>query len=278
MKKIHLEIMFRIIGIGSASGLLYKDNNVLAVSDNGGYLYQYDIKAGNLTKTPLFENDVMENISKPQKPDFEAMTEYNDTLYIFGSGSTANRNIMITLGLNTKEVISTVDLTDFYAVLQSFGSIKPDDFNIEGIVRNANTWYFFQRGNNGTGHNAIFTVTGDIAKHDFSVIHNPYKLPKINGIETCFTDALLVGDTIYFLATAENTSNSYDDGEVLGSIIGRIDTHKMKIGKTKRISDTNKFEGIALYDQNPSEIVFLLCEDNDSDVLESDIYKLTIRK
>ena len=278
MKKIHLEVIFRIIGIGSASGLLYKDNTVLAVSDNGGFLYQYDIDNKMLSKSPLFENNVMENIPKKSKADFEAITEYNDTLYIFGSGSTANRNLMITVEANTKAVISTHDLTDFYAVLQSFGNIKPDDFNIEGVARNGDSWFFFQRGNNGTGHNAVFTVTGDIAKHDFSVIYNPFKLPKISGIETCFTDAVLVGDVLYFLATAENTDNAYDDGEVLGSIVGRIDVQKMKVGKTKRISESHKFEGIALLKQNSKEIQFLLCEDNDSDVLESDIYKLTITK
>ena len=278
MKKIHLEILFRIIGIGSASGLLYKDHSVFVVSDNGGYLYHYLIGTENLSKTPLFESNVMENIPKPEKQDFESLTEYGDTLYVFGSGSTANRNKLICIDRHSKEVTATVDLTDLYAVLQSFGNIAATDFNIEGVVRRGDTWYFFQRGNNGTGKNAVFTVKGDIVKHDFAVIYNPFKLPKIKGIEACFTDAVLVGDQIYFLATAENTSNSYDDGDVLGSIIGQIDIDKMKIGKTKKISDSHKFEGLALYADNARSISFLLCEDNDSALLESNIYKLTIEK
>jgi hypothetical protein len=44
------------------------------------------------------------------------------------------------------------------------------------------------------------------------------------------------------LATA-NTAYAYDDGEILGSLIGRIDIETMKIDFTKKIS-TNKFEGL----------------------------------
>jgi hypothetical protein len=35
------------------------------------------------------------------------------------------------------------------------------------------------------------------------------------------------------LATAENIASTYDDGEILGSLIGRIDIETMKIDFTK---------------------------------------------
>jgi hypothetical protein len=54
----------------------------------------------------------------------------------------------------------------------------------------------------------------------------------MKGVRTCFTDAVLVDEKIYFLATAENTY-TYDDGEILGSLIGRIDIETMKIDFTK---------------------------------------------
>jgi hypothetical protein len=50
----------------------------------------------------------------------------------------------------------------------------------------------------------------------------------MKGVRTCFTDAVLV-EKIYFLATAY----AYDDGEILGSLIGRIDIETMKIDFTK---------------------------------------------
>ena len=91
-----------------------------------------------------------------------------------------------------------------------------------------------------------------------------------------FTDAILMDDKIYFLAAAENTSSTYDDGEILGSLIGRIDLETMKIDFTQKISPTNKFEGITLFSKTKNQIQFLLCEDKDTDVLESTIYKLSI--
>jgi hypothetical protein len=53
--------------------------------------------------------------------------------------------------------------------------------------------------------------------------------------------------TAFFLATAEDTESTYDDGEVLGSLIGRINLKTMKIDFTQKISSTYKFEGLTLY-------------------------------
>jgi hypothetical protein len=49
----------------------------------------------------------------------------------------------------------------------------------------------------------------------------------MKGVRTCFTDAVLVENL--FLSTAY----AYDDGEILGSLIGRIDIETMKIDFTK---------------------------------------------
>ena len=85
-------------------------------------------------------------------------------------------------------------------------------------------------------------------------------------------------DKIYFLATAEDTTSTYDDGEIFGSIIGRMDSKTFKIEFAQKISDTQKFEGLTLYKKTETEIQFLICEDNDSDVLETNIYQLTLNK
>ena len=104
------------------------------------------------------------------------------------------------------------------------------------------------------------------------------KLPKIKNVEVSFTDAILVDNYIYFLATAEDTISTYEDGEVLGSLIGKMKSDTFEIIDTQTISNTQKFEGITLYENNDKEIQFLLCEDNDTEILESKIYKLTLKK
>lgn len=275
MEKFQLSLLFKIIGLGSASGLIYHDNTIIAIGDNSSYLYEYQMETNTLNRLPLAENSE-ENIPKKFKPDFEALTKYQDSLYIFGSGSTENRNVMVQVDAKTKKVIASNDLSNLYLALQSFGEIKPEDFNLEGAIYNGETWFLFNRGNGKTNKNVVFSVEAKNLTNEFRILSNEYKLPKIKGIRASFTDAILVDDKIYFLATAENTESTYNDGEVLGSIVGRIDIKKMKIDFTKKITNTQKFEGITLFKKSEKELEFLLCEDNDTEVLESSIFKLKI--
>ncbi|GAB3719978.1 DUF6929 family protein [Flavobacterium koreense] len=277
MEKFQLTLLFKIIGLGSASGLIYQDNTIFAIGDNSSYLYEYHIDSNKLERHALAENSE-ENIPKSIKPDFEAITKHQDSLYLFGSGSTVNRTIMVQVDAKSKSVIKSQDLSDLYLAMQSFGKIAEEDFNLEGAIFNGETWFLFNRGNGKTNKNVVFTIDGKNLANEFRIVSNEYKLPKIKGIRTSFTDAILVDDKIYFLATAENTDSTYNDGEVLGSIVGRIDVKKMKIDFTKKITNTQKFEGITLFKKSEKEIEFLLCEDNDTEVLESNIYKLVISK
>ena len=277
MEKFKLELLFQIIGIGSASGLIYKDNSLLIIGDNSGYLYEYQMDSQDLKRHPLLENPI-ENTLKKDKSDFEAITHYSDSLYVFGSGSTEKRNKMIEVNSSDKKVIATNDLAGLYAVMQSFGAIKPEDFNIEGAIYTGERWFLLNRGNGGSHKNVLFTIEGKNFINDFTVLSNDYKLPKIKGVRSSFTDGILVEDSIYFLATAEDTASTYDDGEVLGSFIGRINLKTMKIDFTQKISSTHKFEGLTLYSNSKEKIEFLLCEDKDTEVLETDIYKLTLDK
>ena len=277
MEKFKLELLFQIIGIGSASGLIYKDNSLLNIGDNSGYLYDYHMDSQELKRHPLLENPT-ENTPKKDKADFEAITHYSDSLYVFGSGSTEKRNKMIEVNSSDKKVIATNDLAGLYALMQSFGSIKPEDFNIEGAIYTGERWFLLNRGNGGSHKNVLFTIEGKNLINDFTILSNEYKLAKIKGVRSSFTDGILVEDSIYFLATAEDTASTYDDGEVLGSFIGRINLKTMKIDFTQKISSTHKFEGLTLYSNSKEKIEFLLCEDKDTEVLETDIYKLTLDK
>ena len=277
MEKFTLELLFQIIGIGSASGLIYKDNSLLIIGDNSGFLYEYQMDSKDLKRHPLLENPT-ENTLKKDKADFEAITYFGDSLYVFGSGSTEKRNKMIHLNYVDKKIIATNDLANLYAVMQNFGDIKPEDFNLEGAIYTGESWFLLNRGNGSSHKNVLFTIKGKNLTNDFTLLSNTYKLPKISGVRSSFTDAVLVGDSIYFLATAEDTQSTYDDGEVLGSFIGRINLKTMKIDLTQKISSTHKFEGLTLYSNSKEKIEFLLCEDKDTEVLETDIYKLTLDK
>jgi len=280
MQKFQLELLFQIIGIGSASGLLFKNDSLFIISDNSKALYEYGMTDKKLDAHLLIENAELpqDNIPKKLKPDFESITSYGEDVCVFGSGSTENRNKMVQFNIYNKKTVKTSDLTGLYLSMQYFANIKPEDFNIEGAIFTGEVWYFFQRGNGENGQNGVFTVSGENLENEFSILYNSYKLPKIKGLQTTFTDAILVEDTLYFLATAENSNSTYSDGEVLGSIIGSIETDSMKLKLKQTITNEHKFEGLTLFKNSKDSLEFLLCEDKDTDVQQSDIYKLTLRK
>lgn len=281
MQKFQLELLFHIIGIGSASGLFYNKGNIYLISDNSHMLYEYNIEGKTLTKTPLVDKSYtgpLENVAKKDKADYESLASDGNDLYIFGSGSTENRNTIARINYNVKRLQPAISAEDLYTTMQAFGEIKPEDFNIEAAVNDGTIWYLFNRGNGPAKQNGVFTLDGEIEEGAFQIIYNAVTLPDINGAPSGFTDAVLVDEKLYFIASAEKTNSTYADGEVAGTLLGRMDAESMEVECTEVISLKNKFEGITLYKQSGSTLEFLLCEDTDSDATESDIYKLTIDK
>lgn len=278
MKQIALELLFQLLGIGAASGLVYDDNQVHLISDNSTNFYHYNIEQQHLYKTPLSLDNIGEdNIYKAAKPDYEAITSDDVNYYIFGSGSKPNRIKLVEVNKLTNQVISENELDILYASMKSFANLSDEDFNIEGVIYDNELWYFFNRGNGPKAQNGIFVVKGNNILNDFQLTYTPIKLPKLNKVQTSFTDAIKVEDKIYFLAAAEDSNSTYADGEIKGTILGRINTEKLKVEKTLTISNTHKFEGITLYSQEGKNLEFLLCEDPDNDKKEAGIYKLTIK-
>jgi hypothetical protein len=270
MDKFQLSLLYTINGIGATSGLIFKDNSLFMISDNSSFLYEFKVEEKQLYKIKLFENS-QENIAKKDKMDFESITLFNNKLYLLGSGSTKKRNKRFTYNLESKE-IKEKDLSKLYEKLKDFASISDDELNIEGAIIDTKNYYFFQRGNDANSKNGLFVYNKETKEVQFTAI----KLPKVDDVEATFTDAILLENTVYFLAAVENTTSTYNDGEVLGSFIGSFDLKNLELHFIQKISDTNKFEGLTFYNKSETEIEFLLCEDNDTEELVSGIYKLTL--
>ena len=274
MEKFQLSVLFKIIGIGSASGLVYHENKLYIISDNSTFLYEYKILNKRLDKIALVENP-QDNIIKKEKPDFESITLKGNNLVLLASGSTDKRNKLFKYNINSKK-IKEKSFEEFYRKLKSELEIKEDELNIEGLIITDKKILLFQRGNGGNSKNGIIYADDELDNPKFKFI--PFELPNIKNVETTFTDAILVEDKIYFLAAAEDTSSTYDDGEVLGSIVGSIDLKTMKLESTILISNKHKFEGLTVYKKTATQLELLLCEDTDSEVLVTDIYSLIINK
>ncbi|WP_291108324.1 DUF6929 family protein [Flavobacterium sp. UBA6195] len=272
MENFKLTNFFTIKGISAASGLVYSQNVLFVISDSSNFLYQYDIDKKLLLKFPLVK-EARENIEKENKPDLESITQYGNQLIMLGSGSTQKRNTMFTLDLGS-DALQTQDLSVLYQNLKNVGSFTDDQLNIEGAIYAHQTMLLFQRGNSKNSRNGIFIIPNN---QEDGIRFVPISLPTLDDIETTFTDAILVNDKIYFLACAENTTSTYEDGEVLGTILGIMHAPTFEIIDMQLLSEHQKFEGITLYKESENEIEFLLCEDNDTETLEAEIYKLTLK-
>lgn len=272
MINFSLQSKYKISGLGACSGLVFIKNILYVISDNSTFLYEYDIDNQHLNKIPLFKNSE-ENIPKKQKPDFESIAKKGKKLCIFGSGSTKNRELMVTYHLKKRQA-KTIDTSFLYDVFKQKFNISNDDFNIEGVIYHKKTMLLFQRGNDSGLKNGIIKIDNELGSMTF----HDMILPKVNNIQASFTDAVLVGKKIYFLAAVENTDSTYDDGEILGTFLGCMKFEDFELIDIQKISDDKKFEGITLVEKAKNSIQFLLCEDNDTENLETEIYQLIVEK
>jgi len=276
MHKEELSVFAIIKGIGSASGLVLKQNHLYVIGDNSAYLYQYNITTKSLNKIEILEGlKTQENIPKAEKPDFEVLCNYEDQLYIIGSGSTAKRNQMLTFDLLSHQIIKH-DLTVLFRKIKVQFGIDDDNLNIEGAIFTGSDWFLFNRGNGNATKNGIFKIHGKDLKSANKIAFTPIMLLKTNKVLVTFTDAILHKEQIYFIAAAEDTTSTYHDGEIVGSYMGSINIKDLSLNFIKQISTHQKLEGITLLKQNPKNIEFLLCEDRDNDVLETTIYRLVV--
>jgi len=271
-----LDVFATIKGIHAASGLFLKGDLLYVIGDNSSLLYEYNIRDKQLNKFPLLGNfPKSENIPKTDKPDFEAVFAHENSLYVLGSGSTPQRNQMIEYRLDTRLVIAH-DLSQLYTAMKSAHAIADEDLNIEGAIYTGSQWYLFNRGNGSSAKNGIFIIKGadlPTAKNaDFIAI----SLPKENKVRASFTDAVLYQNQIYFLAAAEDTTSTYNDGKIVGSYIGGIDLATLKLKTFKKIAEDKKFEGLTFLDKKGSQLEFLICEDSDSESSSTVIYKVLV--
>lgn len=267
MEQFILSTFITITGIGATSGICLIEKDLYLISDNSSYLYQYNLTDKQLNKIRLQENS-QENMAKKDKLDFETLAKKENTLFLFGSGSTSKREKRFSYNLKTKE-IKEKKLTKIYQNFREIANLGKSALNIEGAILTPTTKYYFQRGNEQNSQNGIFRINTN-KEIDFIQIN----LPKTQNIEATFTDAIAVKNKIYFLAAIENTTSTYNDGEILGSFLGRLDTETLKLEFVKEISKKHKFEGITVYQKTANSIEFLICEDNDTEKLQTTIYKL----
>lgn len=179
---------------------------------------------------------------KKAKPDIEALLMIGDELLLVPSGSKPNRH--------KGALVSTSDfrvkLLTFKNVFTTLFDIFPE-LNIEGAITFDKKLRLFQRGNGSLHQNAIIDLNLESFLNDEiqDLECKNISLGRLDNTPLSFTDAAMAGEHIFFLAAAEKTESTYDDGDFAGAVIGLMSLNGTII-KTLPLDVEAKPEGICL--------------------------------
>lgn len=200
---------------------------------------------------------------KRHKPDLEALallpaspTHPSGALLALGSGSKPNRQqgVVLTLDATGRPdgAAQVVDLSALYAPLRA----EFADLNIEGAFVAHDALHLLQRCNKGDARSACISyplapllawLAGTRTGPPAPLRTTLFDLGMVDGVPLGFTDgaALPNGEGWLFSAVAENTDDSYADGECVASAIGRVGADGV-LQRMSPLEGAPKVEGIAL--------------------------------
>lgn len=264
-----------ITGLNGASGLVVDDANLILIADDAYVLYIFSIENQQLKKISLTNGvEPEERITKALKPDFEAISKHDGCYYIFGSGSAGNRFDFIKIKAGNFETVQRTSIKSLYNEMMKLSSVSDTDFNIEAVIVEENHSYFFNRGNGPNQRNGLFKVK-NLEKEEREIEFHPIDLPPLDGTPSGFTAACRDGSLIYFIASAESGDSTYLDGELKGSAFGILDAENLRLKDFKVITIQHKIEGISILNKTAGSIEFILCEDADDEINETNLFKYT---
>ncbi len=265
-------------GIPSGSGIVIATDSYYIIGDDSPTLFVLNKNLEVIQKILLQDTNVVDGnrIPKPLKADYEALELIDENeLVVFGSGSKSpQRDVFIRVLLGDEPKTETYIITEFYSYIKSLEIFSDSELNIEAVAYRDGVLYLFNR----TKNVVLFFPYNTFLKYIQgasplpSVQTRHITLPQLNGIEAGFSGAVALKkeSKILFTASVENTSNAYDDGEILGSFIGIIDiTDGLSITAVEccKIPDTKhklKVESIAIeHEGDDGKAQLILITDDD---------------
>lgn len=233
--------------ISAASGLAFKDGWFSIVSDDELTLISIHASLnGRGQSLPLFTGSLPldEKERKKQKPDFESLVVINpETLLCLPSGSTENRMRAVLVSNNQ---VQEVSLKNVYTELLGHFS----ELNIEGATLIGPNIRLFQRGNGKLHQNGLIDLNLESFLKDQiqDLKIKNINLGQLKNVPLSFTDACFEKGICWFLAVAESSESTYDDGEFVGAVLGKMDLEG-NILSTEELSVPYKPEGLFIQDQ-----------------------------
>ena len=226
--------------VAAASGLARIGSHLHVVPDDSLDLVTFALtgeQPGTLHR--LFSDPALPDDEKERKrlkPDLESLTVVpfgeGKALLAIGSGSTEHRRRGVVQPLTADGEVEgeaqVFDLSELYTALPF------RELNIEGVACLGDRLFLGQRGNSSEGINALVEL--DLAKAltqitvkgswggDLILNQRHLDLGSLRGVRLTLTDLTAWGPgRLLFSAAAEDTDNPYDDGQVIGSVLGWTD-------------------------------------------------------
>lgn len=220
---------------------------------------------------------------KRAKPDLEVLTALppfeqhpQGALLGLGSGSKPNRDRGFVWALAPDGSLDgepdEIDLQPLYGLLRE----SLDELNIEGAAVMSDGFWLLQRGNSDLGANVVTelaldevldALVGDrtLAAGELRGMRS-YDLGQLGKARLTFSDASPLGEELLvFTASAEASSDTYSDGEIVGSVVGTIDRDG-GVRRLRRIESAYKVEGVhGALDTGVMTLTFV-CDQDDPDV------------
>ena len=284
-KSINIQQFISLESISAGSGICQTKDGLWVVGDDSPYLHLINEQGKILDKYLLsaIPSTDQKNYLKSIKPDFEAMDVFNDTLLIIGSGSQEfTRDTAYVFDSKNRKLLLKKSLHNLYQKFYLQGDFPMgNSINIEGLANDGKNFYFFQRGN-VCGNNRIYQLD---KKELISYLFNDdpslpnftsflFDLPMINGYKSGFSGACYSDqeNALFITLSVEGTEDVYNDGEILGSFVGRIQLKNLKTSKLNYwpIKDSadkfiiSKMETLFILEDSRSGIQFWSLSDNDN--------------
>lgn len=262
--------------IPSGSGIEKWQDKIYIIGDDSNFLFELNNDWEIINTIRLFDRptDESQRINKTIKPDLEAVTLVPPShLLAMGSGTLPElRDVGVLLNLAAQDELEYLNFNEMYETLRSITS----QVNIEGACNVDDKIILLNRGDNEHSNQIIITnwnrkqltVEKQLDIHFFD-------LPQIENTTTGFTGCVHLPETdlMIFVASAEDTTNGYDDGMIKGSLLGVMQNFTSQLAhRDMKISDIiipdffkgKKVESVCIDEFiETNEVTVLAVADND---------------
>lgn len=218
----------------SGSAISLMDGKFYLMGDDASDLMVLDSNLKEIQRIQLFSQKTAGRISKTVKADIEASLTLKDRsgILFFGSGSVSPYRDSAFLVDPLNNNIQRLDLKPFYTQLRT----QVDDLNIEAATLIGEEIVIGLRGNNTHPENYIIMAGSNISNLEFKG-KIKLELP-VTNIGISGMDYNLEKDLLFITFSTEDTSNSFDDGEIGDSYLALVYRVSTRIDQSELIIDS----------------------------------------